>query len=61
MRACPGCVSLIRGVRRISHFVTGAVKVVTLDTAHEGRNDCGLMLISLWTAAARRSGPLPSG
>lgn len=61
MRARAQGVYLIMGVRRISRFVTGAVKVVALDTAHEGRNDCRLVLISLWMAAARRSGPLPSG
>lgn len=48
-----GCVYLIGGVRRIRRYVTGAVKVVALDTAHERRNDCRLMLILLRLAAAQ--------
>lgn len=55
VHARAGFIYLIRGVRRISRFVTGAVKVVALDTAHEGRNDCRLMLSSLWMAAAQCS------
>lgn len=41
------CVYLVRGVRQISCCVTGAIKVVALDTAHEHHNDLRLMLISL--------------
>lgn len=41
------CVYLVRSVRQISWCVTGAIKVVALDTAHEQRNDSKLMLISL--------------
>lgn len=40
------CVYLVRGVRQISWCVTGAIKVVALDTAHEQHNDSGFMLIS---------------
>lgn len=40
------CVYLVRGVRQISWCVTGAIKVVALDTAHEQHNDSRLMLIS---------------
>lgn len=54
-RTCAGCGHLIGVVRRISRFVTGAVKAVALDTAHEGRNDCRVMLIWLWRAEG--SGP----
>lgn len=54
-----GCVYLIRGVRRIRRYVTGAVKVVALGTAHERRNDCRLMLIPLRLASG--AGWLRSG
>lgn len=49
-------VYLVRGVRQISCCVTGAIKVVALDTAHEQRNDYRLMLISLLPAASRGAG-----
>lgn len=42
------CVYLLGGVRQISWCVTGAIKVVALDTAHEQHNDSGLVLISTW-------------
>lgn len=38
------------GVRQISWCVTGAIKVVALDTAHEQHNDSRLVLISLHLA-----------
>ncbi len=51
-----GCVYLVRGVRQISWCVTGAIKVVALDTAHERHNDSGLMLISLRLAPSWGAG-----
>lgn len=51
-----GCVYLARGVRQISWCVTGAIKVVALDTAHERYNDSGLMLISLRLAPSWGAG-----
>lgn len=51
-----GCVYLVRGVRQISWCVTGAIKVVALDTAHEQYNDSRLMLISLRLAPSRGAG-----
>lgn len=44
------CVDSVRGVRQISWCVTGAIKVVALDTAHEQHNDSWLVLISLHLA-----------
>lgn len=38
------------GVRQISWCVTGAIKVVALDTAHEQHNDSRLVLIALHLA-----------
>lgn len=54
-----GCVYLVRGVRQISWCVTGAIKVVALDTAHERRNDSELMLISLLLAPSSEHWPVP--
>lgn len=51
-----GCVYLVRGVRQISWCVTGAIKVVALDTAHEQYNDSRLMLISLRLAPSWGAG-----
>lgn len=51
-----GCVYLARGVGQISWCVTGAVKVVALDTAHEQCNDSRLMLIPLLLAPSRGAG-----
>lgn len=55
---CYVCVYLwyvdsVRGVRQISWYVTGAIKVVALDTAHEQHNDFRLVLISLHLALSR--------
>lgn len=51
-----GWVYLVRGVRQISWCVTGAIKVVALDTAHEQCNDSRLMLISLLLAPSVGAG-----
>lgn len=50
------CVYLVRGVRQISWCVTGAIKVVALDTAHEQHNDSGFMLISPCLASSWAAG-----
>lgn len=50
------CVRREGGAGRIRRCVTGAVNIVALDTAHERRNDCRLMLIPLWLAGPLRSG-----